>query len=183
MPRDPALGHPPEDGASPASAPYARRMTERGRRETPEQRADRNWSDLLQELRVSQTGVQLLAAFLVSLPFQSRFTELDDFQQRWYLGILGLAFLTVGVTLAPVAIHRRLFQGGVKPRLVHAAHVLTELALGLIALLLAGIAFLVVDVVLDRTAAVVAGGGSLAVLLVLLVVVPRVVARGLTQRT
>lgn len=154
-----------------------------GRQETPDQRADRNWSDLLQELRVNQTGVQLLAAFLVTLPFQSRFTELDGFQQRWYLGILGLAFLTVGVTLTPVAIHRRLFQRGVKPRLVRAAHVLTELALALIALLLAGIAFLVVDVVLDRTAAVVTGSGSLLVLLVLLVVFPRVVARGLAHRT
>jgi hypothetical protein len=154
-----------------------------GRRETPEERADRNWTDLLQELRVSQTGVQLLAAFLVSLPFQPRFTELDDFQQRWYLGVLGLAFLTVGVTLAPVAIHRRHFQSGVKPRLVQAAHVLTELTLALIALLLAGIAVLVVDVVLGRTAAMVAGGCSLLVLLVLLVAVPRMLTRGGVQRT
>lgn len=156
---------------------------EQGRRETPEERADRNWSDLLQELRVSQTGVQLLAAFLVTLPFQSRFTELDDFQQRWYLGLLALAFLTVGVTLAPVAIHRQVFQGGAKPRLVRAAHVLTELALGLIALLLAGIAFLVVDVVLDRTAATLASGVSLLVLLVLLVAVPHLVSRGATHTT
>ena len=77
-----------------------------------------------------------------------------------------------------MAIHRRLFQGGVKPRLVEAAHLLTGLALALIALLLAGIAVLVVDVVLDRTAAVVAGGCSLLVLLVLLVAVPRMLARG-----
>jgi hypothetical protein len=156
-------------------------MTNRGgqgRDETPEEQADRNWNDLLQELRVSQTGVQLLAAFLVSLPFQSRFPELDGFQQRWYLGVLGLAFLTVGVTLAPVAIHRMLFQGGVKPRLVQAAHVLTGFALALIALLLAGITVLVVDVVLDRTAAMVAGGCSLLVLMVLLVAVPRMLARG-----
>lgn len=155
-----------------------------GRRgETPEERADRNWSDLLQELRVSQTGVQLLAAFLVSLPFQARFSELDGFQQRWYLAMLALAFLTVGVTLAPVAMHRRLFHLGVKAQLVQAAHVLTELALVLIALLLSGIAFLVVDVVLDRTAAVVVGAISLLVLMVLLLVLPRAMARGLPHRT
>ncbi|WP_310529439.1 DUF6328 family protein [Nocardioides sp.] len=153
------------------------------RQESPDQRADRNWSDLLQELRVSQTGVQLLAAFLVTLPFQSRFPELDDFQKHWYLGLLALAFATVGVTLTPVAIHRRLFHLGVKPRLVSAGHVLTELTLGLVALLLSGIAFLVVDVVLDRTAAVVAGGGSLLILLLLLVVLPRAVARGVAHRT
>lgn len=151
------------------------------RQETPDQRADRNWNDLLQELRVSQTGVQLLAAFLVSLPFQSRFTDLDAFQQRWYVGVLGLALLTLGVTLAPVAIHRRLFGGGAKPELVEAAHVLTGLALGLIALLLAGVAFLAVDVALGRTEAVVAGCVSLLVLLVLLVGIPRLVARDASE--
>ena len=153
-----------------------------GRSEAREERADRNWVDLLQELRVSQTGVQLLAGFLVTLPFQSRFTDLDVFQQRWYVALLGLAFLTVGVTLSPVAIHRRLFREGSKPELVHAAHLLTELALALIALLLAGIAFLVVDVVLDRSDAVLAGMLSLFVLLVLLVVLPRLVAHRADSR-
>jgi Family of unknown function (DUF6328) len=149
---------------------------DKDRRETPAERADRNWIDLLQELRVSQTGVQLLAGFLVTLPFQSGFTDLDQFQRRWYVGILGLAFLTVGVTLTPVAIHRQLFREGNKPAVVHAAHLLTTIALALIATLLAGIAFLVVDVVLDRTAAVVAASGALLVLMVLLVGLPRLVA-------
>lgn len=153
------------------------RDNQQGRDETPEERADRHWTDLLQELRVSQTGVQLLAAFLVSLPFQSRFTDLDAFQQRWYVGVLALALLTLGVTLAPVAIHRQVFGGGAKPELVEAAHLLTGLALALIGLLLAGIAFLAVDVALGRTEAVVAGCTSLLVLLVLLVGIPRFVAR------
>lgn len=150
----------------------------RDRDETPAERADRNWTELLQELRVSQTGVQLLAGFLVTLPFQARFSVLTDFQKDWYLATLGLAFLTVGVTLTPVAIHRRLFGGGAKPELVRSAHVLTGLALGLIALLLSGIAFLVADVVLGRTSAVVAGAGALLILLVLLVLVPRLVDGG-----
>lgn len=150
---------------------------QQGRHETSAERADRNWLDLLQELRVSQTGVQLLAGFLVTLPFQAGFAELTVFQRQWYVGLLGLAFVTVGVTLAPVSIHRHLFRDGMKPELVRAAHVLTELALALIAMLLAGIAFLVVDVVLDRIAALTAGGLSLAVLMVLLVGLPRIVAR------
>lgn len=146
------------------------------RNETPHERADRNWGDLLQELRVSQTGVQILAGFLISLPFQSRFDDLDAFQKQWYLGVLGLALLTVGVILSPVAIHRLMFQGGAKPQIVAAAHVLTGLALALIALLLASSAFLVVDVVIDRTVAAVAGLGVLTVLMVLLVLVPHLVA-------
>ncbi|HXH80114.1 DUF6328 family protein [Nocardioides sp.] len=153
------------------------------RSETLDERADRNWSDLMQELRVSQTGVQLLAAFLVTLPFQARFAQLDTFQQRWYLGLLALAFLTVGVTLSPVAIHRHLFQGGAKPDVVRAAHVMTGLALGLIALLLAGIAFLVVDVVVSREVAAVGGGMTLLIGLVLLVGIPRMVAQNADQST
>lgn len=145
------------------------------RDETPDERADRNWAELLQELRVSQIGVQLLAASLVTLPFQSRFADLDTFQERWYLGMLALALLTVGVTLAPVAIHRRLFQAGGKEQTVRAAHVLTTLAIAMIALLLAGIAFFVVDLVLGRGAAAGAGLGGLLVGLVLLVVIPRAV--------
>lgn len=148
-----------------------------GRDETPEERADRNWDELLQELRVSQTGVQLIAGFLMTLPFQSRFAELDTFQQRWYLGLIALACLTIGLTLTPVAIHRRLFREHVKGSLVSAGHTITVVALGAIALLLSGIVFLVVDVVVDRTFA--AAGGVLAVLALtgLLVVVPRWVER------
>jgi hypothetical protein len=51
------------------------------RHETEAERADRNWGELLQELRVSQTGVQLLTAFLLSLPLQQRFTQLTTTQR------------------------------------------------------------------------------------------------------
>ena len=147
------------------------------RDETPEERADRNWLELLQELRVSQTGVQLLAGFLATLPFQSRFGELDAFQRGWYVSLLALAFATVGVTLAPVAIHRRVFQEGAKPELVRAGHRLTSVALALIAVLLGGILFLVVDVVYDRQAAAAGAVASVVVLAGLLLVLPARVLR------
>ena len=147
------------------------------RDETPEERADRNWLDLLQELRVSQTGVQLLAGFLATLPFQSRFDELDAFQRGWFVGLLALAFTTVGVTLAPVAIHRHVFQQNAKPELVRAGHRLTSIALALIGVLLGGILFLVVDVVYDRRAAAAGAVGSVVVLSGLLLVLPRRVLR------
>jgi hypothetical protein len=151
---------------------------QRARRdETPEERADRNWLDLLQELRVSQTGVQLLAGFLATLPFQSRFDELDALQRGWYVGLLALAFTTVGVTLAPVAIHRHVFQQNAKPELVRAGHRLTSIALALIGVLLGGILFLVVDVVYDRRAAAAGAVGSVVVLSGLLLVLPRRVLR------
>ena len=149
-----------------------------GRRdETPEERADREWNDLLQELRVSQTGVQLLAGFLATLPFQSGFDKLDGFQRGWYVALLCLAFTTVGVTLAPVAIHRHVFQEDAKAELVQAGHRLTATALVLIGLLLGGILFLVVDMVYDRKAAAASGIASVVVLAGLLLVLPSRVAR------
>ena len=152
------------------------RMGDQARDETPQERADRNWNELLQELRVSQTGVQLLAGFLATLPFQSRFEQLDAFQRAWYVGLLALAFGTVGVTLAPVAIHRHVFQSDAKPELVQAGHRLTSVALVMIAVLLGGIFFLVVDVVYDRMAAAAGAVGSVVVLAGLLLVLPKRVA-------
>ena len=152
-------------------------MAEDARDETPQERADRNWNELLQELRVSQTGVQLLAGFLATLPFQDRFDELDGFQRGWYVGLLCLAFATVSVMLAPVAIHRHVFQQNAKPQLVQAGHRLTMAALALIGMLLGGILFLVVDMVYDRTAAAWGAVASVLVLSVLLVVLPRLVQR------
>ena len=55
------------------------------RDETPAQRLDRNWTELMQEIRVVQTGVQLLTGFLLTLPFQQRFTELTHLQKWLYL--------------------------------------------------------------------------------------------------
>lgn len=151
-------------------------MAPDARDETPQERADRNWNELLQELRVSQTGVQVLAGFLVTLPFQSRFDELDAFQRAWYVGLLALAFGTVSVMLAPVAIHRHVFQSDAKPELVQAGHRLTSVALAMIAVLMGGIFFLVVDMVYDRTAAAVGAVGSVVVLAGLLLLLPRRVA-------
>ncbi len=152
-------------------------MADHARDETPQERADRNWNELLQELRVSQTGVQVLAGFLVTLPFQARFEELDSFQRGWYVGLLALSFATVSVMLAPVAIHRRVCQSGAKPQLVQAGHRLTSVALVMIALLMAGIFFLVVDMVFDRKAAAAGAVAAGVVLAGLLLVLPKRVAR------
>ena len=147
-----------------------------GRVESAIERYDRNWNELLQELRVSQTGVQVLAGFLVTLPFQERFEELDSFQRAWYVGLLALAFATVSVMLAPVAIHRHVFQSDAKPELVQAGHRLTSVALVMIGLLMCGIFFLVVDMVFDRKAAAVGAVGAVVVLAGLLLALPKRVA-------
>jgi len=144
-----------------------------GRNETSQERADRKWADLLQELRVMQTGVQLLAGFLLTLPFQQKFADLEEFQRDFYLTLVVLAGVTTALVLTPVAAHRTLSGRQVKERLVRTAGTLASLALGFVALLVVGITTFIFDVVVDRTWAAVVGGAMALVLISLLVVLPR----------
>jgi hypothetical protein len=143
-----------------------------GRRETEEERLDRKWEDLLQELRVMQTGAQLLAGFLLTLPFQDKFSDLDDFQTGLYLALVLLATSTTALIMGPVAIHRRLSGRHVKERLVSSAHRLVWGVLGAISLLVTGIVLFIFDMVVDRAWAAVAAAAMVLVLLVLLVLLP-----------
>ncbi|MDQ0827776.1 hypothetical protein QFZ60_003949 [Arthrobacter sp. B2I5] len=143
-----------------------------GRNETREEQLDRNWAELLQELRVLQTGVQILAGFLLTLPFQQRFEKLDDWEVGLYLTNVVIAALTTAFILLPVSVHRRLFRKRLKETLVSSADTITKIALGGIALLSAGTAALVFDVAVGRSAGVTAGGALLGVMVVMLVFVP-----------
>ncbi|MDR7158308.1 DUF6328 family protein [Arthrobacter sp. BE255] len=143
-----------------------------GRNETREEQLDRNWAELLQELRVLQTGVQILAGFLLTLPFQERFGRLDDFQVTLYLVNVVIATLTTAFILLPVSVHRRLFRQRLKETLVSSADTITKIALAGVGMLSIGTASLVFDVTAGRSAGLTAGGILLAILLVLLVYVP-----------
>ena len=143
-----------------------------GRNETREEQLDRNWMELIQELRVLQTGVQILAGFLLTLPFQQRFETLDDYQETLYLVNVALAALTTAFILLPVSVHRRLFRKRLKETLVTSADNIAKIALGGVAALSVGTASLVFDVTAGRTVGLVAGGILLAVLAILLAYVP-----------
>src|SRR5438105_3871675 len=94
--------------------------------ETEDQRADRNFGDILQELRVAQTGVQILFGFLLTMPLQSRFESLDTFERS--LLVLAALFLAVATAciIAPVAWHRVLFRHRLKREIVDAASVFAK---------------------------------------------------------
>jgi|tagenome__1003787_1003787.scaffolds.fasta_scaffold20016096_2 SNF family Na+-dependent transporter len=143
-----------------------------GRNETEDERLDRKFNDLLQELRVMQTGAQLTAGFLLTLPFQSSFQDLDDFATGLYLVLVLLAALTTALVMGPVAIHRRLSGHHVKERVVESAHRLVYGVLACIALLVTGMVMLIFDVVLDRTYAVLAAAGVAVVIVMLIVLLP-----------
>lgn len=93
--------------------------------ETQKHRWDRNFADLLQELRVAQTGVQILFAFLLTLPFSNGFGHISSFQKDVYVVALLAAAFAAAMIIAPVAFHRALFRQGRKPELVRYAHKMT----------------------------------------------------------
>ena len=137
----------------------------------------RNWDELLQEIRVTQTGVQILTGFLLTVPFSTRFTDLTDVQVGIYLAVLGGSVLTTGLVVAPVAFHRALFRHRRRELLVESANRLAVAGLATLAITVSGVLLLVVDITLDRAAAVLAGGGALLVLALLWGVLPRVADR------
>jgi tellurite resistance protein TehA-like permease len=116
--------------------------------------------------------VQILAGFLLTLPFQQRFEELDDFEVTLYLVNVVIATLTTAFILLPVSVHRRLFRQRLKETLVSSADTITKVALAGVGMLSVGTAALVFDVTAGRSAGLTAGLILLAVLLVLLIYVP-----------
>ncbi len=142
------------------------------RHETPTERLDRNWAELLQELRVTQTGVQILTGFLLTVPFQQRFAELDGYQRAVYLVLVVLATVATAFIVAPVSLHRMLFRRGLKRELVDSADRLSRVGLAALGLVLAGGTLLIFDVVVNRVAGVVAGTVMLGTLLVVWLAVP-----------
>lgn len=147
------------------------------RDETEGEKLDRNWNDMLQELRVVQTGVQLLSGFLLTLPFTQKFGDLDVWQERLYLALVLTAGLAIGVTLTPIMVHRRVFGQHVKERVVGAGHLFLQVVMALLAFIIVGISALIFSVVLGWEEAMVVAVVAGAVLVALLLVVPLLIAR------
>jgi Family of unknown function (DUF6328) len=151
--------------------------------ETDKERWERNFSDLLQELRVAQTGVQILFAFLLTMVFAAGFKGVDAFERAVYLVALLSAAGAAAMIIAPVAYHRALFQRGLKPQLVRSAH---RMAMGGLAFLLVAMVssvLLVTDVILDRWAAILLSAVVGAWLALLWGVLPRLRRRTAPRRT
>ncbi len=127
------------------------------REESEAERLDRNWNEMLQELRVTQTGTQILTGFLLTIPFQQRFTELDDVQRTIYLVLVAFAALATILALAPVSLHRTLFRQGAKPQIVAIGNRLLIGALISVAITLIGTSWLIFDVVVGHPAGITAG--------------------------
>lgn len=146
------------------------RSVDRG--ETATERLDRNWASLLQEMRVVQTGVQLLTGFLLTLPFQSRFDVLDRAMRCVFLGRVALSVSATVVLIAPVALHRVLFRQHRLGTLVTAAHRMTYAGLLLLGAALVGSTMVIFAAVAGGGVAVVAGGTAVGAFAAFWIVIP-----------
>jgi hypothetical protein len=141
--------------------PEAALRSARARGETLDQLLDRNLGELLQELRVAITGVQILFAFLLGLAFTSRFSSLDRFDVTVYTVTLLATALATIVLIAPVSFHRLVFRRRQKGALIMVADRLLLLGLGLLVLAISCAVLLILDVVLGRWQGL-CGGGLIA---------------------
>jgi membrane-bound acyltransferase YfiQ involved in biofilm formation len=149
-----------------------KRHPETGRLESEEERADRNLSELLGELRIALPGVQVLFAFLLVVPFNQRFARVTDFQEKLYLATLLCAAAASAFLIAPSVHHRISFRRQDKEYLVVASNRLAVVGLTLLAIAMTGAIVLVTDVIFSATTTLVAGVLVGAVFAVLWYAVP-----------
>jgi hypothetical protein len=123
--------------------------------ESESERLNRELDQLLGELRVAMPGVQVLFAFLLTVPFQQRFAQATDFQRDVYFVTLLASAGASALFVAPTAYHRLMFRERDKPRLVSISTKLALAGLGCLALAMNAAVLLVTDVIFSRTTAVV----------------------------
>lgn len=143
-----------------------------GRDETEDERADRQYGELLQELRVAQTGVQFLFAFLLTLAFTQRFDRITPFQVKIYVATLMTTSLASALLIGPVPFHRILTRRGLKPRLVIGADFMARAGLAMLLLAINGAVLLILDVILTGPLPYVLAGSIFGWFLVLWYVIP-----------
>ena len=130
--------------------------------ETEKERIDRNLTELLGELRVALPGVQVLFAFLLTVPFSQRFANVTSFQETVYFITLLLTALASALLIAPTAHHRIQFRQKDKLHIVKTANVMAIAGLGALALAMVGAILLITDFLFGRATTIVMTAVSFA---------------------
>ena len=128
-----------------------------GRNETTLERSDRNLVELLQEVRVVQTGVQVLFGFLLMAPLTAGFRRLGPVLQKEYFVTLLLAAAGAMLLIAPTAFHRVLFRCNDKEYLIRVANRLTIAGLAAVGLAMVGSIVFVAGILFPREITVTVG--------------------------
>lgn len=135
-------------------------------------RLTRNLNELLQELRVMQTGVQIITGFLLTIPFTARFESLDQTQKWVYLAVLMASVVATALIVAPVAFHRTLFRRGEREWIVEATNRSARYGLAALAATMTGAVWLVFDVVVGAPVSHVVSAVSAVLFVALWSVIP-----------
>jgi hypothetical protein len=140
-------------------------MTERAERdreenhqdtgEDPQERTARELIELLQELRIVIPGVQVLFAFLLTVPFSQGFTQLDSLQRGVFFATLLCTAVTTALLIAPSSHHRVLFRQGVREQRLKLGNVLAILGLVFLVLAMVGVLFVITDLMFGTVTAIV----------------------------
>jgi hypothetical protein len=126
--------------------------------EDAEERADRELIELLNELRVALPGVQVLFAFLLTVPFTQGFEQLGEGDRRiFYFAVLTTAAATI-LLIAPSAHHRIRFRSGVKEQLLRVSNALAIAGLALLAVAMSAVVYLISTVLYSDSEARIATG-------------------------
>lgn len=149
------------------------------RDETEAQRIDRNWIELLQELRIVQTGGQVLTGFLLVVPFQDRFADISGGARALYLVILALTLASTVILLAPVMIHRAVFRSHRKDRVLRLSAALARAGLTILSVAMVGLVGLIFTLVAGPGW----GGLAAAVMAALVAVMLFALPLGVRRRT
>ncbi|MFF3543997.1 DUF6328 family protein [Streptomyces platensis] len=132
--------------------PLGPRDTSQGRHESPEERADRRWNELLQEVRVIQTGVQILFGFLLTVAFTPRFPTLSQTDQTIYVVTVLLGAATTGALIGTVTFHRLVTGHRLKPETVIWAGRLAMVGIVLLLATVASALLLILRIAMDDAA-------------------------------
>ena len=143
-----------------------------GREESEGERLDRNLGELLQELRVVIPGVQVLFAFLLTVPFQQNFTKINNFQRDVYFATLICTAISAVLLMSPTAYHRLTFRYQQKRRLVFYSNRFAIIGLVFLGLAMTGAILLVTDVLFSTEAAAIVTGFAVAAIAILWFALP-----------
>jgi hypothetical protein len=145
--------------------------------ESEQERLDRNLDQLLQELRVALPGVQVLFAFLLTVPFSNGFPTLSDFERDAYFVVLVLTAISTALLIAPSAYHRLLFREGRKRQIVMYSNRVVIVGLGILALAMSAAVMLIAHIVFGSAASIATFVVALALFGLAWYVVPLVIKR------
>jgi hypothetical protein len=121
--------------------------------EAPAERANRELIELLNELRVALPGVQVLFAFLLTVPFSTGFDKLDPADRRVYFAAVVMTAAATLFLIAPTAHHRLRFREGIKEQLLRVSNVMALIGLVLLAAAMSAVTYVITDVLYSSTAA------------------------------